>query len=101
MGCREVNAVSHVDPIRQIFLDFMQMAEFAKDPLVFRKGEGIRLVDINGREYIDGLSGAMVASVGHGDRKIIAAMRRGHSSLEAQAALEVRSPFSRAVLQQT
>ena len=47
--------------IPHIFLDFMQMREFAKDPLVFVGGEGIRLTDAAGRRYIDGLSGVFVA----------------------------------------
>jgi hypothetical protein len=34
--------VTHTIP--NLFLDFMQMQEFAKDPLVFAGGEGIRQV---------------------------------------------------------
>jgi len=60
--------------IPHIFLDFMQMREFAKDPLVFVGGEGIRLTDAAGRRYIDGLSGVFVASLGHGNLPVIEAM---------------------------
>lgn len=42
------------DSIRHLFLDFMQMTEFAKNPLIFREGDGIRLTDDAGRQYIDG-----------------------------------------------
>lgn len=60
--------------IPHLFLDFMQMREFAKDPLVFVGGEGIRLTDTAGRRYIDGLSGVFVASLGHGNMPVIEAM---------------------------
>jgi adenosylmethionine-8-amino-7-oxononanoate aminotransferase len=60
--------------IPNLFLDFMQMREFAKDPLVFTGGEGIRLTDTAGRRYIDGLSGVFVTSLGHGNMPVIEAM---------------------------
>ena len=60
--------------IPHIFLDVMQMREFARDPLVFVGGEGIRLTDAAGRRYIDGLSGVFVASLGHGNLPVIEAM---------------------------
>src|SRR6266513_3456556 len=60
--------------IPRLFLDFMQMREFAKDPLVFVGGEGIRLTDTAGRRYIDGLSGVFVCSLGHGNMPVIEAM---------------------------
>jgi adenosylmethionine-8-amino-7-oxononanoate aminotransferase len=60
--------------IPSLFLDFMQMREFAKDPLIFVGGEGIRLTDTAGRRYIDGLSGVFVSSLGHGNMPVIEAM---------------------------
>jgi adenosylmethionine-8-amino-7-oxononanoate aminotransferase len=60
--------------VPSLFLDFMQMEEFAKHPLVFAKGEGIRLTDSEDRTYIDGLSGVFVASVGHNNRAVIEAV---------------------------
>jgi adenosylmethionine-8-amino-7-oxononanoate aminotransferase len=60
--------------IPSLFLDFMQMQEFAKAPLVFEKGQGTRLVTVDGRQFIDGLSGVFVTSLGHGNQAIIDAM---------------------------
>ena len=60
--------------IPSLFLDFMQMQEFAKNPLVITEGHGIRLKDAEGLSYIDGLSGVFVASLGHGNEAVIAAM---------------------------
>ncbi len=62
------------DTLPHLFLDFMQMQEFVKDPLVFVGGEGIRLTDSAGKQYIDGLSGVFVTSLGHGNMPVIEAM---------------------------
>ena len=42
--------------------------------VVFEKGEGSTLIDIQGRRYLDALSGAWVANVGHGRAEIAEAM---------------------------
>jgi adenosylmethionine-8-amino-7-oxononanoate aminotransferase len=60
--------------IPSLFLDFMQMQQFAKNPLVFAEGKGIRLTDSEGKSYIDGLSGVFVTSLGHGNQPVIDAM---------------------------
>ena len=39
------------------------------------RAEGIYIWDREGRRYIDGSSGAMVANIGHGNPRVIAAMR--------------------------
>jgi len=49
--------------IPSLFLDFMQMQQFAKNPLVFAEGKGIHLTDSEGKRYIDGLSGVFVTSL--------------------------------------
>src|SRR5216683_2034642 len=68
------NRASNVIP--SLFLDFMQMQEFAKHPLVFTLGQGIHLTDSDGRRYIDGLSGVFVTSLGHGNQPVIEAMTK-------------------------
>jgi adenosylmethionine-8-amino-7-oxononanoate aminotransferase len=60
--------------VPSLFLDFMQMEEFAKHPWVIAKGDGIRLTDSEGRTHIDGLSGVFVTSVGHNNRAVIDAI---------------------------
>ncbi|NIA69910.1 aspartate aminotransferase family protein [Pelagibius litoralis] len=44
-------------------------------PIVAR-AEGIYFWDRDGRRYIDGSSGAMVANIGHGNPRVLAAMRQ-------------------------
>jgi len=41
---------------------------------VFKRGEGARLYDVHGNEYIDGMSGLYVVNAGHGRREIGVAM---------------------------
>jgi adenosylmethionine-8-amino-7-oxononanoate aminotransferase len=47
----------------------------SRRPVVAR-AEGIYFWDRDGRRYIDGSSGAMVANIGHGNPRVLAAMRR-------------------------
>jgi adenosylmethionine-8-amino-7-oxononanoate aminotransferase len=43
-------------------------------PLIFSKGEGCYLYDLEGNKYIDGHSGVWVVNAGHGREEIISAM---------------------------
>ncbi len=52
-----------------------QMQEFVRQPLVMARAEGVRYRDVNGKEYLDALSGIYVVSVGHGNPRVIAAVR--------------------------
>lgn len=52
-----------------------QMKEFVKNPLVMERAEGVRYWDVRGKEYLDGLSGIYVASVGHNNRRVIRAVQ--------------------------
>jgi adenosylmethionine-8-amino-7-oxononanoate aminotransferase len=55
---------------RHIMVDFLPMQDFADDPLVLTEGQGIRVTDVDGRRYIDGLSGTFCMSLGHGNRAL-------------------------------
>src|SRR5580704_11112856 len=52
---------------------FTQMAEY--EPLLIERGEGCRLFDIDGREYIDAVSSLWCNLHGHRHPKIDAALR--------------------------
>lgn len=52
-----------------------QMKDFSRNPLVMARSEGVRYWDVNGKEYLDGLSGIYVASVGHNNKRVISAIR--------------------------
>ncbi|RMF83827.1 MAG: aspartate aminotransferase family protein [Nitrospinota bacterium] len=63
------------DHLRHIVVDFQQMQEFMKDPLIIARAEGITYEDIHGKRYLDGLSGVFVVNVGHQNRRVIEAMK--------------------------
>lgn len=44
--------MENLNVIPSLFLDFMQMQEFVKAPLVFTEGRGAHLSTSNGREFI-------------------------------------------------
>jgi adenosylmethionine-8-amino-7-oxononanoate aminotransferase len=47
-------------------VDFVQMKGFQDEPLILEKGVGIRVTDVFGKTYIDGLSGVFTVNLGHG-----------------------------------
>jgi adenosylmethionine-8-amino-7-oxononanoate aminotransferase len=54
-----------------VWIHQLPWAEFESDNLrIFDRGEGARLYDVRGREYIDGISGLWVVNAGHGRREI-------------------------------
>jgi len=60
--------------LRQIFVRD-QMAEWSRQPLIMAKADGIYYWDVNGKRYLDGLSGIYVVAVGHNNRRVIEAVR--------------------------
>jgi adenosylmethionine-8-amino-7-oxononanoate aminotransferase len=50
----------------KVMVDFNQMKSFGEDPLILERGVGIRVWDVFGKEYIDGLSGVFTVNYGHG-----------------------------------
>jgi adenosylmethionine-8-amino-7-oxononanoate aminotransferase len=55
------------DRVARTMVDFMQMKAFAESPLILTEGRGIRVRDVDGRWYVDGLSGTFCAGLGHGN----------------------------------
>jgi adenosylmethionine-8-amino-7-oxononanoate aminotransferase len=62
--------------VPHIMLDMRQMQAFSRSPLIIREARGIHLFDIEGRRYIDGISGIYVVNIGHGNGHVIEAIRR-------------------------
>lgn len=54
-----------------VWIHMLPWSEFESEHLrIFDRGEGARLYDIHGREYIDGIAGLWVVNAGHGRREI-------------------------------
>jgi acetylornithine/N-succinyldiaminopimelate aminotransferase len=51
------------------------IATYARNPVEFVRGEGARLWDVDGNEYLDFLSGISVTNLGHCHPHIVAAVR--------------------------
>jgi len=60
--------------LRQIFVRD-QMEEWSKSPLLMAKAEGVHYWDIHGKRYLDALSGIYTVSLGHGNKRVIQAIR--------------------------
>src|SRR3954468_8544656 len=54
---------------------------YARCPVTFARGEGARLWDDDGREYLDFLTGISVSSVGHCHPKVVGAIREQAAEL--------------------
>lgn len=54
-----------------VWIHMLPWAEFDSDNLrIFDRGEGARLYDVQGREYLDGIAGLWVVNAGHGRKEI-------------------------------
>src|SRR3954452_12809544 len=71
-----------------VWIHQLPWAEFESDNLrIFDRGEGARLYDIQGREYLDGISGLWVVNAGHGRAEIAEAMAKQASRLAYASSL--------------
>lgn len=57
------------------------MSAYGRLPVSIERGDGVRLYDINGREYLDALSGIAVCSLGHANKALAAALEEQVNSL--------------------
>lgn len=73
--------------VRHLMLDLQQMKQFCEKPLVIKDAKGIYLTDIDGKRYIDGVSGIYVVNVGHGNEHVIEAIRKQQEKVSFVAPL--------------
>jgi len=52
------------------------MADFARDPLIMERAQGLYYWDIEGKRYFDAIGGIFVATLGHGHPRLLSAMRQ-------------------------
>jgi adenosylmethionine-8-amino-7-oxononanoate aminotransferase len=74
-----------IDDVGRVMIDFTQMKAFSEDPLILTEGDGIRVRDVDGRWYVDGLSGTFCMSLGHGNARVIEAAAKQLSRLALAA----------------
>ena len=65
-----------------LFHPFTSVADHLRDgPLVITEGHGVRIKDIDGREYLDGMAGLWCVNLGYGRPEVVDAMARQASRL--------------------
>src|SRR5437764_2242157 len=79
--------------LRQIFVRD-QMAEWSKQPLLMARADGVCYWDVNGKRYLDALSGIYVASVGHNNRRVIDAIRKQLDTLASSPPMHGPNPVA-------
>lgn len=60
---------------RQLFLSHVAQTSTEPIGLEIVKAKGVKMWDVNGREYIDLIAGFSVANIGHGNEKVIKAVQ--------------------------
>jgi beta-alanine--pyruvate transaminase len=80
------------DLLEHLVLDFRQMREFADEPWVFVRGEGVRVQDDTGRWYLDGLSGVFANSLGYSAERVREAAIRQLQTLHFAPPLHGTNP---------
>ncbi|HEV3006044.1 MAG TPA: aspartate aminotransferase family protein [Pirellulales bacterium] len=79
--------------LRQIFVRD-QMAEWSKDPLIMVKADGVHYWDVNGKRYLDALSGIYTVSVGHNNRRVIEAITKQLDTLHFSPPMHGTNPVA-------
>jgi adenosylmethionine-8-amino-7-oxononanoate aminotransferase len=79
--------------LRQIFVRD-QMAEWSKSPLLMARAEGVFYWDVNGKRYLDALSGIYTVSVGHGHRRVIEAIKAQFDKLHFSPPMHGTNPVA-------
>ena len=77
--------------VRHLLLDLQQMKVFSANPLIIREARGVYLTDVDGKRYIDGVSGIYVVNIGHGNEQVIEAIRKQQERVSFVAPLHAVS----------
>jgi adenosylmethionine-8-amino-7-oxononanoate aminotransferase len=85
--------VSEEQFLRQIFVRD-QMAEWSKQPLIMARADGVHYWDVNGKRYLDALSGIYVVAVGHNNPRIKEAIRRQLDTLDFSPPMHGTNPVA-------
>ena len=61
---------------RQLFFSYMAQTSAEPIALEMKKAEGIYIIDINGKKYIDGIAGFSVNNIGHSHPEVVKAVQQ-------------------------
>ena len=69
-GCREAAELQEMAS-RNLWMHLTRLSSYAKaDIPIIERGEGCYVWDVNGKKYLDSLSGLFVVQAGHGRREL-------------------------------
>ena len=71
------------------------MPTYARQPVAFVRGQASTLWDVEGRAYLDGLSGIAVNTLGHNHPALVAALREQVGQLHAYVRAQARAEMAR------
>src|SRR5436305_13124766 len=88
--------ISHAQTAEEDFLRHIfvrdQMAEWSKHPLVMARADGVHYWDVQGKRYLDALSGIYVVALGHNNRRVIEAIRKQLDTLHFSPPMHGTNP---------
>src|SRR3981081_1759841 len=79
--------------LRHIFVRD-QMSEWSKQPLIMARADGVYYWDVQGKRYLDALSGIYVVSVGHNNRRVIEALHKQLDTLAFSPPMHGTNPVA-------
>ena len=71
---------SGLDALRELESRYL-MSTYARQPLALVRGEGVRVWDSDGKEYLDFTGGIAVTALGHSHPKVVGTMREQAATL--------------------
>lgn len=71
---------------------FPWVKPYYEEPLVLAEGEGVRVRDVDGHEYLDLFAGILTTSVGHCHPRVVGAVREQSAKLGHSSTLYVTEP---------
>ncbi|MEP6597820.1 MAG: acetylornithine transaminase [Actinomycetota bacterium] len=72
--------------------DAAMMSNYGTPPIVLDRGAGVRLWDVDGREYLDLIAGIAVSSLGHAHPAVVAAVAEQVGRLAHTSNLAIHEP---------
>ncbi len=86
-----------VEDLLQLKRDYLIpcVYHFYQQPMVLERGEGARLIDQEGKQYLDAYSGVGVVNCGHCNPEIVAATERQLSRLQHTTSIYLTEPVLR------
>lgn len=77
------------------WMPFTPMRGFRREPLLFERAEGVHYVTPEGRRILDGMAGLWCVNVGHGQPRIVEAIRAAAGTLDFVSSFKMTHPAAR------